>query len=233
MPATVQPFARDTPFLMVTAARIAWTLIFRGIFYLGLFITVVMVQVGLTTGLRAAGVQAGLALLISGVAVLGAVTAALWLFNAARELRQGWLSRQAVKVGLPPGPCCVIWRGDRAIDMPWDFARPIRAIYPPIARRLGVEGYALVEFEVGADGRARSVHCVDVWPSPLFYDAARDALSTAAFEPADGALPRFGASYRLPFVFRIRGAARVSDAALAARQARPGLERAVRAFTKS
>jgi TonB family protein len=120
-----------------------------------------------------------------------------------------------MRQGLPGGPCCVVWRaaegGHRDDAMPWRLAAPLRARYPRLARRLGVEGVAVAEFEVGSDGRAKNLHCVYAWPSDVFYEAAQEALAHARFEPKPDLRVRYGASYRMPFVFRIAGAARLSE----------------------
>ncbi|MGE3867312.1 MAG: TonB family protein, partial [Hyphomonadaceae bacterium] len=115
-------------------------------------------------------------------------------------------------MGLPDGACCFVWRRHAAeAEFPWELEGDVRAAYPPLARKLGVEGYALIDFEVGADGAAKNLHCIDVWPAQAFYAAAAEALTAARFRLRPGAGVRFGPSYRIPFVFRIRGAARVRD----------------------
>jgi TonB family protein len=91
--------------------------------------------------------------------------------------------------------------------MPWTLSAPLRARYPALARRLGVEGVAVVDFEINAQGGAKTIQCVEAWPSDVFYAAAREALERARFEPREDQHVRFGASYRMPFVFRIAGAA--------------------------
>jgi TonB family protein len=116
--------------------------------------------------------------------------------------------------------------------MPWDVVGPLRARYPRLARSLGVEGIAIAEFEVGADGRAKNINCVDAWPSDVFYDAAREALTHARFQPKGDIHVRFGASYKMPFVFRIAGASKARDAGRRARQLRPTLAAAQQAVEK-
>ena len=114
------------------------------------------------------------------------------------------------------------------LDMPWDVVGPLRARYPRLARRLGIEGIAIAEFEVGADGRAKNINCVDAWPSDVFYEAAREALQHAKFQPKDVHV-RFGASYKMPFVFRISGASKARDSGRRARPLRPTLAAAQQA----
>jgi TonB family protein len=131
----------------------------------------------------------------------------------------------------------VIWRAPQAkpravLDeadeqgMPWEPVGALRARYPWLARRLGIEGIAIAEFEVGADGRAKNISCADVWPSNVFYDAAREALLHARFQPRGDIHVRYGASYKMPFVFRIAGASKTRDAGRRARRLRPVLQAA-------
>jgi TonB family protein len=116
--------------------------------------------------------------------------------------------------------------------MPWQLTGPLRARYPKLARRLGVEGVAVVEFEVGAGGVVKSAHCVYAWPSDIFFDAAREALVRVKFEPKPDTHVRFGASYRMPFVFRISGASKLADQGVRAKQLRPALNAAQAAVEK-
>jgi periplasmic protein TonB len=59
-------------------------------------------------------------------------------------------------------------------------------VYPPLARRRGVEGTALLAFEIGADGRARRV-------------AVADSSGFAALDRA--ALRAVHAAEQLPYVY--------------------------------
>jgi hypothetical protein len=56
-------------------------------------------------------------------------------------------------------------------------------------------------------------------PQTCFYDAAREALEHVRFQPKYDVHVRFGASYRIPFVFRIDGAAKLKDRGRRARNA--------------
>lgn len=116
--------------------------------------------------------------------------------------------------------------------MPWRLVGPLRARYPGLARRLGVEGVAVVEFEVGAGGVVKNAHCVYAWPSDVFFDSAREALMRARFEPKPDMHVRFGASYRMPFLFRIAGAARLAHSGRRAESPRPLLAAARDAFDR-
>ncbi|MGE0742888.1 MAG: TonB family protein [Hyphomonadaceae bacterium] len=222
--------------MLIQATRTLSALTMRGLFYGGLFVFVVALHLAVTAALRAQGWDGSASLLASGAAVLGLV---LVLVNVADWLRERAASAremQRLKEGLPSGPCCVIWRNaenDAADDaMPWDLIGPLRARYPQLARRLGVEGIAIAEFEVSAQGAAKNVHCVYAWPSDVFYEAAHEALAHARFEPKPDIHPRFGASYRIPFVFRISGAARLKDRGRRARTLRPALYAAQQAVQK-
>lgn len=178
----------------------------------GLFLFVIVTQIAVVAALRGLNVSGGLSLLISGGVVLAIVFGATAWMRASAKTAAEKLERERVAAGMPDAPCCVVWRAKPGeSDFPWELEGDVRAAYPPLAQRLGVEGFAIVDFEVGADGAAKNMHCADYWPSRLFYDSAVEALRAARFRLRPGAGARFGPSYRIPFVFRIRGAARVRD----------------------
>lgn len=222
--------------MLIRTTRTLSTWAMRALFYAVLFAVVVLSHLAITTLLLAQGWGGGVAMLIAGAIVLVFVIvvfgAGEWLRDRLRERQE----MQRVKQRLPSGPCCVVWRApeEKTVrqlldeeesdhsDMPWDVVGPLRARYPKLARRLGVEGIAIAEFEVGADGRAKNINCVDAWPSDVFYDAAREALQHAKFQPKDVHV-RYGASYKMPFVFRISGASKARDAGRRARTLRPTL----------
>lgn len=213
--------------MLIRATRTLSALTVRALLYALLFVVVVLVHLSITGALRAQGWSGAAALLGSGAAVLGLVLAAVNLAEWLRERREAHLEMLRLRLGLPGGPCCVIWRAaeSEAADeaMPWDVAGALRARYPKLARRLGVEGLAIVEFEISAQGAAKNISCVYAWPSDLFYTAAREALALARFEPKPDVHVRFGASYRMPFVFRISGATKLRDPGRRARTFRPAL----------
>jgi TonB family protein len=207
--------------MLVRTTRTLSTFTLRALFFGALFIFVVVVHMGLTGALREMGWGGGVSLLASGAVVLGLVLALVNLADWVRERRDAAREIQRMRLGLPGGPCCVVWRsaeGEQREDaMPWRLSAPMHARYPSLARRLGVEGVAVAEFEVSSEGRAKNVHCVYVWPSDVFYRAALEALNGAQFEAKPDAQVRFGASYRMPFVFRIAGAARLKESGVRAR----------------
>lgn len=217
--------------MFVWATRTVSILALRALFYIGLFLFVVVLQVAVTSGLRALGLSPSISLLVSGVVVLVTVLSANFWASRAQLRFQTRHERARAAQGLPDGPCCVLWKTDQGGEapMPWSLTAPIRAPYPRIAKRFGVEGLAIVDFEVGADGAPKHFSCVDVWPSDVFYKAAVQSLREARFEVKPGAAPRFGASYRMPFVFRIAGAARLKDRGKNALPHRPVVMAAVRA----
>lgn len=205
----------------------------RGLFYAGLFLAVIIGQATLTTLLRDQGLDGGAALAIAGAVVFGAVIAALLAYNAAAGIYWRRKDAERAALGLPVGPVCAIWQWRPPAELPWASVKPFHARFPKIAKTFGIEGYAVIEFEIGADGKARNLNLVDCWPAPIFYHAAAGALREAAFRPRQGMTPRFGESYQLGFVFRILGAAKVRDPGRRARRARPRLERLRRGFTDS
>ncbi|MGE3142009.1 MAG: TonB family protein [Hyphomonadaceae bacterium] len=216
--------------MFIWATRQASLLTMRALFYLGLFTFVVLLHVAVTSALRGQGWPGGAALAVSGALVLAVVLGANHL--ADREIKRRAAARDAARAAarLPEGPCCVVWRsGEGEAAMPWTLAKPLRAAYPPLAKRFGIEGMVIVDFEIGADGAAKHIHCVDAWPSDLFFRAAARALEAAEFIPNPAFKPRFGVSYRMPFVFRIAGAAALKDRGQKALPHRPALIAAVRA----
>lgn len=219
--------------MLVWATRTVSALLLRALFYSGLFGAVAIVHVAVTSGLRSAGWSAGVSLFVSGAAVLGAVLVLVNIADYVRERRAAAREIERMRQGLPGGPCCVVWRaGEGGAEMPWDLIGPLRARYPALARRLGVEGVAVVDFEINSEGAAKNIHCLYAWPSDVFFEAAREGLAQARFQPKTGAQPRFGASFRMPFVFRIAGAARLKDSGLRARALRPVLKAASVAVEK-
>jgi len=175
------------------------------------FLVVVVAQVAVVSALRGAGFDAGSALSISGAVIFASV---IGLAQGRKLLHARAIAareRARIQAGLPEGACCVVWRGGSEAEFPWELEGQVVVRYPRVARRLGVEGYAVVDFEVGANGMAKNPHLVDVWPSRIFYDAALEALKTARFRLRDQTQAWQGPSYRMPFVFRIEGAAQVRD----------------------
>jgi len=225
--------------MLVWAKRTVSVLTTRALVYGGLFIFVVLMHLALTGALREQGLNGGLSLFVSGAAVLGFVLVMFNLLERLREWRANRREMERVRQRLPGGPICVVWRAPETVAadddddaMPWDVIGPLKARYPKLARRLGVEGVAIAAFEVSADGRAKNIHCVDAWPSDIFYEAAREALQHARFQPKYDVHVRYGASYRMPFVFRIDGAAKLKDRGRHARKLRPSLEAAAQAVEK-
>jgi TonB family protein len=207
--------------MLIWATRTFSALTLRAAFYCGLFLIVAVAQVAITSALRSAQWPAGYALAASGAVVLAMVLAGVRLgeFISARRAA---------------GPCCVVWRPaeGEAAEMPWELIGNLRAAYPKLARRLGIEGFAVVDFEINSEGAAKNIHCVDAWPSDAFFHAARQAMAHAKFKHTGDFLPRFGASYRMPFVFRISGAARLKESGHRARPRRPALQAAAQAVEK-
>jgi TonB family protein len=221
--------------MLVSATRTISALTLRAIFYATLFVVVVIVHLSLTGILRAQGWTPSFSLFASGAVVLGLVLVLVNLADWVREQRAARREILRMRQGLPGGPCCVVWKTGDAADppedtMPWRLAGPLRARYPKLARRLGVEGVAVVDFEVGAGGVVKNAHCVYAWPSDVFFEAAREALVRSTFEPKPDMHVRFGASYRMPFVFRISGASRLADRGVRARLLRPSLSGAQKAI---
>jgi TonB family protein len=193
--------------MLVWATRRLPDYVARGAILAGLFVLVVVLQIGLTSGLRAAGAGAGLALGVAGTAVLGLVLGTNWALKQARARRLAAIEAARVRQGLPDGPCCVVWRGDTDGDAAWAPAAPLKVRYPRLARRMGVEGAVIIEADIDEAGRAVNLRCIEAWPSRVFYRAAAAALDGARFT-MQGGRGRFDRTIRVPIVFRIAGAVR-------------------------
>jgi len=192
--------------MLVWATRRLPDYVARAAILAGLFMLVVVLQIGLTTGLREAGLEAGPALGAAGLGVLCLVLGANWAIKVNKARRLAAIEAARVKLGLPEGPCCVVWRDGDAGDTPaWAPLAPIKVRYPRLARRLGVEGVAIVELDVDEGGNATNLRCVDAWPSRTFYRAAASSLAGVRFQMV-GARGRTERTVRAPFVFRISGA---------------------------
>lgn len=195
--------------MLVSATRTASAWAFRALFYAVLFGVVAIAHVAITTGLRSAGWSGGASLFASGAMLLAFVLLCVQGAEFLRQQLEAWRERQRAKQKLPNGPICLVWNaGDDHADMPWEMIGKPRVRYPRLARRLGIEGVAIVDFEINAEGAAKNIHCVDAWPSDVFYEAAAAAMRHVRFQHSADAHPRFGASYRMPFLFRIAGAAK-------------------------
>jgi TonB family protein len=67
----------------------------------------------------------------------------------------------------------------------WYPARPLKALqvdFPRAARAKGLSGYAIVEFLLSADGRARDAHVVESSPPGAFDAAAVGAVNSGRFD---------------------------------------------------
>jgi TonB family protein len=216
--------------MLVRATRALSTWVLRALFYAGLFLVVVVVHVALTTALRQHGWSGGLSLLASGAAVLVLVLALVHGADWLRQWRREQREVQRLRLKLPSGPTCLIWKPDAsgASSMPWEVIGPMRARYPRLPRLLEIEGYAIAEFEVNAEGRAKNIHLVDAWPSDVFFVSAKEALEHARFQPSLDEHVRYGVSYRMPFVFRLKGTSQLSERGAHAKTLRPILHAAQR-----
>jgi len=219
--------------MFVWATRTASVLTARALFYVGLFLFVVVLQVAITSALRSAGWSPPMALLASGAVVLAVVLGANHGAEVLRRQRAQAREALARALKLPDGPCCVVWAsGEGESAMPWSLTAPLRVPYPALPKRMGVEGVAIVDFEIGVDGAPKHIACVDAWPADIFFEAAATSLRQARFVVKPGATARFGTSFRMPFVFRIAGAAKLKDRGKRALPHRPVMIAAVKAAEK-
>lgn len=182
------------------------------LFHGALFVLVVIVHIGLSGALVGQGVPGALAQTVSGAVVLGLALLALSAAEWWGQQQERALEAARVRYRMP-GPCSVVWREGEGENLSqWELVGPLRAHYPSLLRRLGVEGVAVIDFEVNAEGRAKNLRCLHAWPTDTFYEAARDALESARFAPQPDIHVRYGESYQLPFVFRLSGVSHNSPA---------------------
>jgi protein TonB len=59
----------------------------------------------------------------------------------------------------------------------------IRPIYPVIAEARGIEGYAVVEYNVTASGTTHDIRIIEAVPANVFDQAAIDAIAKYRFKP--------------------------------------------------
>lgn len=198
--------------MLISASRAIPRMLARALFYSALFLVVVVVHSGLTGGLVQQGAPGALAQTVSGAIVLGLVLLALSTADWLAQAQERALEAARAKYRMP-GPCSVVWREGEGENLSqWELVGPLRAHYPSLLRRLGVEGVTVIDFEVNAEGRAKNLRCLHAWPTDTFYEAARDALERARFTPLPDIHVRYGESYQLPFVFRLSGASHSSPA---------------------
>ena len=60
---------------------------------------------------------------------------------------------------------------------------PIDPIYPPMARRLGIEGSVVIEFSIQADGKITDVIFLEVAPKGYFEQTILEAVADARYLP--------------------------------------------------
>lgn len=80
----------------------------------------------------------------------------------------------------------------------------VRPVYPPAARRLGIEGTSLLRVYVSADGRVTDVQVDQSAGHPDLDRAAADAVRRWKFEPARRGSEPVGMWVRLPVQFVLR-----------------------------
>lgn len=198
--------------MLITASRAVPRMLLWALFHGALFVLVVVVHIGLSGALGSQGVPGALAQTVSGAVVLGLVLLALSAAEWWGQQQERALEAARVRYRMP-GPCSVVWREGEGENLSqWELIGPLRAHYPSLLRRLGVEGVTVIDFEVSAEGRAKNLRCLHAWPTDTFYEAARDALESARFTPQPDIHVRYGESYQLPFVFRLSRASHNSPA---------------------
>jgi protein TonB len=120
---------------------------------------------------------------------------------------------EAVPAPLPArpgsGPVAPPASASAATDAPSQLARPrggyqVKPVYPSSARRLGVEGTALLSVYVAADGQVTEVQVHESAGHPDLDRAAVDAVRRWRFEPGRRGAEPIGMWVRLPVHFVLR-----------------------------
>jgi TonB family protein len=75
--------------------------------------------------------------------------------------------------------------GCTSADRPLQLVSGAGAVYPPQARAEGIEGYAVVRYDVETDGRVVNARVVASSPQGVFDDSAVQAVSRWRFRPAE------------------------------------------------
>jgi TonB family protein len=75
--------------------------------------------------------------------------------------------------------------GCASTDRPLQLVSAAGPVYPPQARSQGIEGYAVVRYDVDAEGRVGNVRVVESSPRGVFDESARQAVSRWQFRPAE------------------------------------------------
>lgn len=87
-------------------------------------------------------------------------------------------------------------------DRPAQLVSAAGAVYPPLAREQGVEGYVVVRYDLDVEGRVHNVRVVSASPPDVFDEAAVQAVSRWRFRaPRENGVPQpvTGLQSRLDF----------------------------------
>ena len=86
------------------------------------------------------------------------------------------------------------------------------AVYPPAARAAGIEGYVVVRYDVGIDGRVSNARVVSGEPGGVFDESALQAVSRWRFsEPKRDGAPASVQGLESRLEFRISGGDAYND----------------------
>jgi periplasmic protein TonB len=85
---------------------------------------------------------------------------------------------------LLPALLAVLLTGCASQDRPLQLVSGTGPVYPPLARSQGVEGYAVVRYDVDTNGRVGNVRVVASSPRGVFDESAVQAVSRWEFRPA-------------------------------------------------
>jgi TonB family protein len=113
---------------------------------------------------------------------------------------------RVVSVVLGLAAAVLVLSGCASRDAPLQLLSGAGAIYPPDARAAGVEGYVVVRYDVGPDGRVAEPRVVRAEPRGVFEESALQAVSRWRFsEPKRDGAPTTVQGVESRLDFRLSG----------------------------
>ena len=80
--------------------------------------------------------------------------------------------------------------------------RDVEPVYPQRAIDRKISGYTVVEYKIGADGRAEDIKIVESEPSNVFDKASKRAITRTTYDEKDAAEVKGDTFYRV-YVFEL------------------------------
>lgn len=116
-----------------------------------------------------------------------------WRYNyTAADVIEAPQAPDTGQYGESPAPC--------ESDDRW--AKPPRLVYPTFYQRRGIEGWAVLRYDVASWGEIGNVELIDAQPTRELGEQARRVLESAQYKPVAGGLT--GCIERVSFVLPLR-----------------------------